>query len=211
VSKQTNSILYLDHQEITSSKSLVRAYRKRIREQGFTGKTLFYKDEAQYQRKLHHFAELLRANVTPTDTLLDVGCGYGSLVQLLPKCIYKGIDIVPDFVSRAREQYPLNHFELTDIDSEPGCYDWCVLLGVVNTIAEPRRVVDAAWKRCSKGLMVDFIDGQKLGDSNFLNRFDIPDCLSYFLGLSVRCVEVRPTSDVWTIFIARKAEAMVKE
>jgi SAM-dependent methyltransferase len=183
---------------------LVNTYRARIRSLGYSGRTLFYKDEDQYKRKLNQFAELLRRNLEPSDTVLDIGCGYGSLLPLLPDCTYKGIDIVPEFISFARKQYPVATFELSDVEVDRGRYDWCVLLGVVSGVPEPRKFIEVAWQSCLKGLLVDFIDVRKFQDDGFLNRFDIPHCLNSFLDLSPGSVEVYPTPDVWTIFLVRK-------
>lgn len=205
MTRPLNPKLYLDQQEITGSTSLVNVYRTRIQSLGYTGRMMFYKDEAQYQRKLGQFAELLCKVLGPGDTLLDVGCGYGSLLPLLPECHYKGIDVVPEFISLARTRYPLAEFEVKDIENDRGTYDWCVLLGVVNSVSDPRKVIETVWQRCLKGLVVDFVDVCKFkGTEGFLNRFKMGDCLNDFLDLAPRSVEVYPTSDVWTIFLVRK-------
>jgi SAM-dependent methyltransferase len=205
MTRPLNPKLYLDQREITDSLNLVDVYRTRIESFGYTGRMMFYKNEAQHQRKLRQFADLLRRVLEPSDTLLDVGCGYGSLFTLLPECHYRGIDVVPEFISLARTKYPHVEFEVKDIEHDRGTYDWCVLLGVVNSVPDPRKIIETVWQNCAKGLIVDFVDVCKLkGNEGFLNRFKIGDSLTDFLALAPRSVEVYPTPDVWTIFLVRK-------
>src|SRR5438874_1278671 len=59
-------------------------------------------------------------------TVLDVGCGLGDLYKLLKEkdisVNYTGIDIVPDFISKAQEHYPEAIFKCQDIfDIEETC------------------------------------------------------------------------------------------
>lgn len=203
MTKPVNSKLYLERKEVIDSNSLVALYSERVQNLGYSGRTMFYKDQAQYQRKLQKFAAMLGQVLRPEETLLDVGCGYGSLFPLLPKCRYKGIDIVPEFVSCAQTRYPRGEFAVENIHSSYGKYDWCVLLGVVNGVAEPTKLIEATWQSCLKGLIVDFIDAKRFR-GRFLNRFRLGDCLSDFLDFGAHSVEVFPTPEVWTIFLVRK-------
>src|SRR5689334_19916127 len=100
------SPLRLDGREVRTNTELIDIYQRRISNLGFTGETMFYASEAQHQRKLAHFASLLHGLVQPQDSLLDIGCGYGSIVQALPPCRYIGIDLVPEFIVEAQAAYP---------------------------------------------------------------------------------------------------------
>ena len=50
--------------------------------------------------------QILKEQIKPTDSVLDCGCGWGRLLELLPADWhgrYMGVDISPDFIALARE------------------------------------------------------------------------------------------------------------
>ena len=204
MAKPLNRKLYLAGKEVSNNAQMIELYRERSARFGMSGKSMFYQNESQHQIKVVQFAALLYGLVHPDDTLLDIGCGYGSLVPLLPSCHYTGIDIVPEFISSARERYDLVEFKVLALEESQGVYDWCVLLGVVNSVVDPNKLLELAWRKCRRGVLVDFIDDKKMANKNELNRFDMGECLTGLLHLGARTVEVHPTDTVWTIFVARK-------
>jgi SAM-dependent methyltransferase len=70
----------------------------------FTGSSdEFAAAHADQMRQLH------RAGIRPHDSVLDVGCGYGRLLTLMPADWagdYVGIDVSPDLIAVARILYP---------------------------------------------------------------------------------------------------------
>lgn len=207
----TNKKLFLEGKEISTDEQLIATYQTRIASYGMSGKAMFYIDEAQHQVKVAQFAIILHELISPNDKVLDVGCGYGSLVPLLPPCQYTGIDLVPEFISYAKDRYKLVEFKTLSIDECKGSYDWCVLLGVVNGISSPEHIVESAWEKCTKGVIVDFIDKNKLPDSQKdLNRFDMGSCLTKMLKMGASSVDIHTTENVWTIFVARKDGRFIK-
>lgn len=64
--------------------------------------------------QLARFKVLIDNLLPNTNSLLDVGCGVGTLVKILnDKKIplkYTGVDIVKDFVDLSRDRYPFNRF-----------------------------------------------------------------------------------------------------
>jgi 2-polyprenyl-3-methyl-5-hydroxy-6-metoxy-1,4-benzoquinol methylase len=206
MTKAINSDLYLGGERVETIDQLVDLYRRRVREFGMSGKTMFYLDEAQHQTKVAQFATLLHRLVGPSDTVLDIGCGYGSLGPLLPTCRYLGIDLVQEFISYAKQKYNLLEFKALALEEYDGTCDWGILLGVVNSVPHPEKLVELAWSKCQKGLLVDFVDRNKLApEYNDLNRFDTRVCLTSLLELGSGKVEVHPTSNVWTIFVATRS------
>jgi len=196
----------LDGTWVRTDAELVEVYKRRITAHGFSGRTMFYRDERQHQSKIEQYLELLGRTVSPGESLLDVGCGYGSLAPHLPDCRYVGIDLVPELVAHARQAHSGYEFRVQNVADCTETFDWCVLLGVVNAIPNPERVLRLSWQRCVRGLLVDFVDQEKLDPSTAnLNRFDLRECRSSIAQLGARTVEMHTTSSVWTIFLARKA------
>src|SRR5436309_2244308 len=80
--------------------------------------------------------EILARLIGPADSVLDCGCGYGRLVEMMPagwRGKYLGVDISPDFVELARKKYgdrPLA-FEAADLRGLPlpdSSFEWAVLV-----------------------------------------------------------------------------------
>jgi len=55
--------------------------------------------------------QILARLVKPNDKVLDAGCGYGALLEILPEHVdYHGVDQCQCFVSKAQELHPDRHF-----------------------------------------------------------------------------------------------------
>lgn len=81
--------------------------------------------------------EILAREVGPCDHLLDIGCGWGRLLDMLPVSWhgrYFGIDLVEDFIEMARERHPGylfrcgNVVEILQKESLQGSIDLAVLV-----------------------------------------------------------------------------------
>lgn len=62
--------------------------------------------------------ERLAASIGPSDSVLDAGCGYGRLLDLMPKDWqgpYLGVDLSPDFIALARKLHPGRSFRNLDL------------------------------------------------------------------------------------------------
>lgn len=62
--------------------------------------------------------EILRDTVGDKESVLDVGCGYGRLLNLMPPTWtgeYVGVDVSPDFISLARGTYRHRVFLNVDV------------------------------------------------------------------------------------------------
>jgi SAM-dependent methyltransferase len=94
------------------------------------GKEQWYRIE-----KLHK--EILAEYLHDYDSVLDAGCGYGRLLSMLsPRWNgrYLGIDISPDFIGLAKQDFPSREFMLGDLrqlDYLGGKqFDWAVLISI---------------------------------------------------------------------------------
>jgi SAM-dependent methyltransferase len=109
---------------------------------------------------------------TLTGPVLDAGCGPGQWSDFLFECglTVSGIDLVPEFVQRARLRYPDLSFEVGSFEaldaptgSMGGVLAWYSLihhspLGIRTPLAEFARVI-----RPGGGLLVGFFEGATVG------------------------------------------------
>lgn len=84
--------------------------------------------------------EILNRTLPPSSHILDCGCGWGRLIELLPESwdgVYYGIDLSPEFVAKARKLYgesPTRQFhvgDLRDLSRFNGWkIDWAILISI---------------------------------------------------------------------------------
>ena len=61
---------------------------------------------------------ILHRTIGPSDSVLDAGCAYGRLLDLMPRAWhgdYHGIDLSPDFIEKAKRSYPEREFTVGDL------------------------------------------------------------------------------------------------
>lgn len=124
-----------------------------------------------WHRSCENFSRLLAKHIKPFDFVLDVGCAYGRLLDLMPKAWteagsrfrYRGIDISPDFIELATRKYPGVQFNVMDIRNIPedwyGQFDWAVLGSIKGMVI--REAGEDVWqemrkklKRCARRLLI---------------------------------------------------------
>lgn len=116
---------------------------------------MFWRERLKSARQLHHavfvcpadkwrrietkHAEILRRNINPYDSILDAGCAWGRLLDLLPKYWigrYVGVDLCPDLVELARKRHPNNRFIVGNLISLKHLlpigesFDWAVMISM---------------------------------------------------------------------------------
>jgi 2-polyprenyl-3-methyl-5-hydroxy-6-metoxy-1,4-benzoquinol methylase len=99
--------------------------------------------------------------------VLDVGCGFGDLVNFLKiknKRIksYTGIDINPDFIEIAKKKHPKNKFKIQDIEEKSfrTQFDWIFAIGLTNqsgSYQHIEKLMKAMLKNSRKGIVMDFL------------------------------------------------------
>lgn len=102
--------------------------------------------------------------------VLDVGCGFGDFYAHVKRrgldVRYTGIEIVPEFVTVARERHPEADFRILDIlsDDPKERWDWVVLSGTLNFELEHgdtreyvHRMLSRMFDLSERGLAANFL------------------------------------------------------
>lgn len=110
------------------------------------------KPEVYSNGRLSGFVEKQRvgfaARYIPAESsVLDVGCGVGSLLNYLPERVtYVGIDILATSIKRAQARHPGKTFVVADIVNETpeldGTFDAIIMLAFLEHLAEPSRILE---------------------------------------------------------------------
>ena len=97
---------------------------------------IFKCPEDRWRRIEAKHREILAAEIAPTASVLDVGCGWGRLLTLMHEewvGDYLGVDLSPDFIRLARANYPSRAFicgDMRDIGLVQRVFDWAVLVSI---------------------------------------------------------------------------------
>ena len=95
-----------------------------------------------------HRAKLAEC-IMHTDTVLDAGCGYGSLLEVLPPVAsYTGIDTCEELLKEARRLHPGRCFRNADV-ADTGFPDKYFTVAVARSVRSMvlRELGEDAWKR----------------------------------------------------------------
>ena len=116
-------------------------------ERGHLFQSVYLCNDHMWQQIEARHREILLEKISPEDSVLDAGCGYGRLLTLLPEDwngYYMGVDISPDFVGMAKRKYPEKRFVVGNLDSLPmdgvgyfkrdgkfsAKFDWAILISI---------------------------------------------------------------------------------
>lgn len=113
-------------------------YEDRIKDSiraGLIHQSVYHCSLDEWQRIQDYTRQVLDGHISKCETLLDVGCAYGSLIECLDDInpiLYLGIDRSPDFIRIARALYPecTYSFRQHEMNGErlfSEKYDWAIL------------------------------------------------------------------------------------
>lgn len=85
-----------------------RYYTERLRTFGTTARGVDWNDEESQQLRFDRLLQILGGE-SPDDVLLDLGCGYGALLETIRGrglgLAYRGVDLSPDMIAAARSRH----------------------------------------------------------------------------------------------------------
>lgn len=96
-------------------------------------------DHDTWRRIAGQHREILARQLRFDDSVLDVGCGWGRLLGMMPATWtgeYLGVDLSPDFLAVARASHPGRAFlqhdlrQPLDLGRRQGRFDWAILVSV---------------------------------------------------------------------------------
>lgn len=100
--------------------------------------------------------QILHQHIKPGDSILDVGCAWGRLLNMLPpdwKGTYLGFDLSPEFIRIAKEEHPDQRFvvaHLQDLSWLTEKFDWAVLVSIRPMIQ--RHLGSSTWNIMERNL-----------------------------------------------------------
>ncbi len=138
---------------------------------GQTHAALEWRSRESQERR---FAVLIEAGIRDGQTVLDVGCGTGDLLEWMQRRKitpgdYLGLDITPAMIDHARARFPDHRFEQGCLLSGPALpretYDWVVASGIFahryeQPVAYMRRMVAAMIGRAAVGVTLNSLSSK---------------------------------------------------
>ena len=151
-------------------------YSDSFQEHGTSLASLGYSKGTQEAR----FAAAFRIGPLENTRILDVGCGFGHMIEFMRNrridACYTGIDIAQPMIDTARQRYPDGDFRLLNILDSPidERWDWVFLVGAFNATPGQegwweyvQQMMRRMYDLCTRGLAADFlssyVDFQKPG------------------------------------------------
>lgn len=186
---------------VEDDSQLIELYKDRVNNLGFSSEALLYTSNIPHIAKMTQIARIVTRLVSEGDaSTLDVGCGYGSLVEHLPRHIrYTGIDLVPEFVFEARRRHRNLCFLVGDVEVVGKVmFDVVIIAGVLSSVPEPRNLLSRAIKRSKKFIVFDLTIGERLRKGyEDLNRWSVAEAVSMAEELGLSNITVHDDGNVW--------------
>lgn len=158
-------------------------WRKRLKDARKPHEAVFLCSEERWRKQEERHRQLLAEHVKPNDFVLDVGCGWGRLLTMMPQWWigpYIGVDVSPDFIDKARQAHNTSKFVDSSGDAAFVCgdvgqylvgylsqsIDLAVLVSfrpmLLNHAPEAWTVIDKELKRvCKRRLFLEYVENDK--------------------------------------------------
>jgi SAM-dependent methyltransferase len=180
-----------------------------------------------YWPSAYHLAARCAALLSPIDfsryspqrrlRLLDVGCGYGLLLDylkendLLDLVDYTGVDLVDTVLTEARNRWPGAHFEKRDVQDQPfpeNSFDYAICCGLFsmnhgNAYAEAAALAEAIlralWPSVTEGLGFDCMSKHVDWERDDLFHWPLDDTMAFCKRDLSRHVSFKLDYGLWTM------------
>ena len=113
-----------------------------------------WKGKSEYYYRL--LAGIYRNRIPDGASVLEIGCGTGSLLHALRPSRGLGVDISPAMVEIAISKFPSLTFRIADAEAfDPGeTFDYVIIPDVVEHLGDPQAMFRSALKACHPGTRV---------------------------------------------------------
>lgn len=133
-------------------------WKSRLARSNHSHEAIFRCPPSQWEAIERKHREILARTIQPKESILDAGCGWGRLLDLLPdtwRGKYLGVDVSPDFVSLAEDSHKKRKFLIGELPEvlpqlKDKQFDWAVLVSIRPMIR--RNLGDKYWNRTLKQL-----------------------------------------------------------
>ncbi|WKZ36500.1 MAG: class I SAM-dependent methyltransferase [Anaerolineales bacterium] len=124
----------------------------------------FYRSHRNTKDDLYESEKFfLPAVLQEVNSVLDVGCAAGGFSRIMksfnPKLRYVGVDITPELIETARQDYPDSEFYVNDGVNFPfsaGSFDLVHCTGVLHVNSHYQEMLKAMWEQTNRYLLCDF-------------------------------------------------------
>lgn len=93
--------------------------------------------------------ELIEQHIPKDAKVLDAGCAYGRSSVFFND--YTGVDFSPDFIAKAKEQYPDKEFivaNLKELPFEDNTFDWAITISIKRMVID--NLGEEEWQKMEK-------------------------------------------------------------
>ena len=138
-------------------------WRGRIEQAKYEHQAVYKCTLGEWQAIEAKHRNIIAKNIKPGDRVVDAGCGWGRLIELMPQTWtgdYVGVDLSPDFIKIAAARYPrapgpVRHFIQSDLRALAKWeltkkFDWAVLISIKYMII--RNCGQPFWEEVEAGL-----------------------------------------------------------
>ncbi|HTL40532.1 MAG TPA: class I SAM-dependent methyltransferase [Pseudolysinimonas sp.] len=187
---------------------MIALYRRRISNLGFNPTAMFDATAQQHAKKLSFYAGLL-IELDQHTSVLDVGCGYGALLDYWqPRGEYLGIDVVDQFIVEAELRHPDRIFRCATVEALAEKYDVTVLAGVLSSTPDPLSLLCVALRRADKETLFDITIGDRLPPEYLdLNRITVEEVQDVVAREGMDLLGPFDLGESWVLFRARRPGA----
>lgn len=107
--------------------------------------------EAGWKRIYDVHSRIINSLIKSSDRVLDAGCGYGRMSVLFKN--YVGTDFSPDFIAKAKTQFPTKEFvqsNLKELPFKDKEFDWAICVSIKKMVED--NLGKDEWKDMEKEL-----------------------------------------------------------